>query len=137
MTPEQKIMVQNSFQKVATIADTAAELFYNRLFELDPALKPLFKGDIKEQGRKLMKMIGMAVAGLDELGALIPIIQDLGKRHITYGVKDDDYDTVAEALLWTLEKGLGADFTPEVKLAWTAVYQVLAKVMKEGAAVAA
>src|SRR5215216_5637091 len=122
MTPEQKDIVQSSFKKVAPIADTAAELFYNRLFELDPALKPLFKGDMKEQGRKLMKMIGMAVTGLDELGKLIPVIQDLGRRHITYGVKDDDYNTVAEALLWALEKGLGDDFTPEVKKAWTAVY---------------
>jgi hemoglobin-like flavoprotein len=135
MTPEQKVMVQNSFQKVVPIADTAAELFYNRLFELDPALKPLFKGDIKEQGRKLMKMIGMAVTGLDELSTLIPVVQGLGKRHITYGVKDEDYNTVGEALLWTLEKGLGDDFTPEVKQAWTDVYVVLASVMKEGAAV--
>ena len=137
MTPEQKVMVQRSFQKVVPIADTAAELFYNRLFELDPALKPLFKSDIKEQGRKLMKMIGLAVTGLDELNTLVPILQDLGKRHITYGVTVDHYNTVGEALLWTLEKGLGADFTPEVKQAWVAVYTVIASVMKDGAAVAA
>jgi hemoglobin-like flavoprotein len=137
MTPDEKVLVQSSFQKVVPIANTAAELFYNRLFELDPALKPLFKNDIKEQGRKLMKMLGMAVDGLDELNTLIPILRGLGKQHITYGVKDNDYNTVGEALLWTLEKGLGADFTPEVKQAWIAVYMVLANVMREGAAVAA
>src|SRR5436853_7044498 len=106
-------MVQKSFEKVALISDVAAELFYKRLFELDPGLEKLFKNDMKEQGRKLMKMIGMAVIGLDTPDALIPIVRDLGRRHLDYGVCNKDYETVGTALLWTLEKGLGSDFTPE------------------------
>lgn len=134
MTPQQIEMVQTSFNKVAPIAEQAADLFYNRLFELDPALKPLFKGDIKEQGRKLMSMIGIAVNGLTNLDALVPAVQDLGKRHVGYGVQDEHYDTVGTALLWTLEQGLGDDFTPDVKEAWTQTYVTLATVMKEAAA---
>jgi hemoglobin-like flavoprotein len=134
MTPEQKTLVQESFKKVVPISDQAAELFYGRLFELDPALKPLFKGDMKQQGRLLMTMIGTAVGGLDDLGAIVPAVQALGVRHKQYGVADKDYDTVAAALLWTLEKGLGAAFTPAVKDAWIAVYGVLAGTMKQAAA---
>ena len=136
MTPEQKTLVQDSFKKVVPISETAAELFYGRLFELDPALKKLFKGDMKEQGRLLMAMIGTAVGGLDDLGAIVPAVQALGVRHKKYGVTDKDYDTVAAALLWTLEKGLGAAFTPAVKDAWVAVYGVLAGTMKQAAAAA-
>jgi hemoglobin-like flavoprotein len=108
-------------------------LFYGRLFEIDPALRPLFKGDIKEQGKKLMVMLASAVRGLDKLDELIPVVRTLGERHIGYGVKDEHYEVVGAALLWTLEKGLGPDFTPETKAAWTAVYGVLASVMKDGA----
>jgi len=133
MTPMQKKLVQSSFAKVVPIAETAAELFYSKLFALDPSLKPLFKGDLKEQGRKLMRMISMAVNGLDRLEALVPAVQDLGRRHVLYGVQPAHYDTVGEALLWTLERGLGPDFTPEVKEAWTVVYGILASVMKEAA----
>lgn len=133
MTPEQKKLVQTTFAKVVPIADTAAELFYGRLFTLDPSLKPMFKSDLKEQGAKLMKMIGAAVNGLDNLPALVPVVQDLGKRHVPYGVKPEHYDTVASALLWTLEKGLGPDFTPAVKDAWATVYGILAGTMKEAA----
>jgi hemoglobin-like flavoprotein len=136
MTPEQKTLVQESFKKVVPIREAAAELFYGRLFETDPTLKKLFKGDMKEQGRKLMGMIGTAVAGLDDLGALVPAVQALGARHKQYGVADKDYDTVAGALLWTLEKGLGDQFTPAVKDAWVAVYGVLAGTMKQAAAAA-
>jgi hemoglobin-like flavoprotein len=136
MTPEQKTLVQESFKKVVPISETAAELFYGRLFELDPGLKKLFKGDMKEQGRLLMTMIGTAVGGLDDLGAIVPAVQALGVRHKKYGVTDKDYDTVAAALLWTLEKGLGAGFTPAVKDAWVAVYGVLGGTMKQAAAAA-
>ena len=136
MTPEQRTLVQESFKKVLPIREAAAELFYGRLFEIAPTLKPLFKGDMKEQGRKLMGMIGTAVAGLDDLGALVPAVQALGVRHKQYGVADKDYDTVAAALLWTLEKGLGDQFTPPVKDAWVAVYGVLAGTMKQAAAAA-
>jgi hemoglobin-like flavoprotein len=137
MTPEQKRLVQTSFAKVAPIADAAAAMFYARLFEIDPALKPLFTTDITEQGRKLMRMLGMAVNGLDRLDALVPVVQQLGIRHKQYGVTDEHYDTVAVALLWTLEQGLGPEFTPDVKDAWVAVYTVLASTMKQAAASAA
>jgi hemoglobin-like flavoprotein len=137
MTSEQKVLVQGTFAKVAPIADDAAAMFYARLFELDPSLRPLFTTDLTEQGRKLMQMIAVAVNGLDRLDELVPAVRQLGIRHARYGVKDQHYDTVAEALLWTLERGPGSDFTPAVKDAWTAVYGVLAATMKEAAAVAA
>jgi hemoglobin-like flavoprotein len=137
MTPADKILVQKTFALVAPIADKAAALFYDRLFELDPTLKSLFKIDLREQGGKLMQMIGLAVNELDALDELVPMVEALGRRHASYGVKDRDYDTVGSALLWTLQQGLGAAFTPEVKSAWTAVYQLLASTMKAGAKSAA
>lgn len=137
ITAAQKDLVQSTFAKVAPIAPQAAEIFYNKLFELDPALKPLFKGDITEQGTKLMTMLAAAVKGLDDLGALVPVVQDLGRRHTGYGVTDEMYDTVAAALLSTLEAGLGDAWNDEVKDAWVAVYTVLATTMKDAAAEAA
>ncbi len=137
MTPEQAVLVKNSWALVIPIADKAAELFYDKLFEMDPELKSLFKGDMTEQGRKLMTMINTAVLGLDKLEAIVPAVEKLGERHVDYGVKDKDYDTVGSALLWTLEAGLGDAFTPEVKEAWTVVYTVLANTMKTAAAKAA
>lgn len=132
LTPQQKTLVQDSWAKVVPISDTAAELFYGRLFEIDPALKPLFAGaSMKEQGKKLMQMITVAVKGLDNLGELVPAAQALGKRHNGYGVKDAHYDTVGTALLWTLEKGLGEHFTPETRTAWTITYTVLSTTMKD------
>jgi hemoglobin-like flavoprotein len=133
MTPREKSLVQETFAKVAPIADTAAALFYGRLFELDPKLKSLFKIDMREQGGKLMQMIGLAVSKLDALDELVPVVEALGRRHVGYGVKEADYDTVGAALLWTLEQGLGPAFTPEVKSAWTTVYGVLASTMKTAA----
>jgi hemoglobin-like flavoprotein len=133
MTPEQAVLVKNSWAQVTPIADKAAELFYGKLFELDPSLKPLFKGDMTEQGRKLMTMINTAVNGLDKLEAIVPAVEQLGERHAGYGVKDKDYDTVGAALLWTLGAGLGDEFTPEVKQAWTVTYGVLANAMKSAA----
>lgn len=133
MTPKQIELVQASWKKVLPIADTAAELFYGKLFSLDPALKPLFKGDMKEQGRKLMTMISVAVNGLTRLETIVPAVQDLGRRHVKYGVKDKHYDTVATALVWTLGQGLGEGFTAEVSDAWVSAYGVLAKTMKDAA----
>ncbi len=130
---KQKRLVQESFAKVEPIAEAAADLFYNKLFELDPGLEALFKGDIKEQGRKLMATLKLAVKGLDDLKKLVPVVQDLGRRHAGYGVKPEHYGTVAVALLWTLEQGLKDDYTPEVKEAWTAVYALLAGTMVEAA----
>jgi len=137
MTPEQAELVKSSWAKVVPIADQAAELFYGKLFELDPSLKPLFKGDMVEQGKKLMKMINTAVNGLDRLDEIVPAVQQLGVRHIGYGVKDEHYDTVGAALLWTLEAGLGDAFTEEVKESWATVYGLLADTMKAAAAEAA
>ena len=135
MTPQQVQLIKQSFAKVEPIAGQAADLFYGRLFEIAPQVRPLFKGDIK--GQKLMSTIALAVGSLDRLPELVPIVQDLGRRHVGYGVKDEHYDSVGQALLWTLDKGLGADFTPEVKEAWTAVYMVLADTMKGAARQAA
>jgi methyl-accepting chemotaxis protein len=131
--PAQRRLVQQSFAKVEPIAEAAAELFYDKLFELDPALKALFKTDIADQGRKLMATLKLAVKGLDDLERLVPVVQDLGRRHAGYGVRRAHYATVAEALLWTLEQGLKDDFTPEVKAAWSAVYGLLAETMTAAA----
>ena len=133
MTPRQKLLVQETFAKVAPIADQAAALFYGRLFETAPALKALFKADMEAQGRKLMQMIGYCVGNLDALDQLVPAVKELGRKHVTYGVRDADYATVGAALLWTLEQGLGPAFTSEVKEAWTDVYQTLASTMLAGA----
>ena len=133
MTGEQIALVQASFRQVVPIADVAAGLFYARLFDLDPSLEALFKGDIAEQGRKLMQMIGLAVKSLDRLDQVLPAVQALGARHVAYGVRDKDYDTVGRALLWTLKRGLGDAFTPEVEAAWAEVYATLAAAMQGGA----
>jgi hemoglobin-like flavoprotein len=132
----QKALVQTTFAQVRPIADAAAAMFYRRLFELDPTLRPLFKGDMEEQGRKLMEMIDMAVKGLDRPEALLPALAALGRRHAGYGVKESDYETVGEALLWTLEQGLGPSFTPEIREAWAALYRFVADMMREGAVAA-
>jgi hemoglobin-like flavoprotein len=134
MTPYQISLVQKSWKQVLPVSDAAAEMFYTRLFHLDPALRPLFKGDMKEQGRKLVGMISTAVNGLPQLPSIVPAVKDLGRRHARYGVKPQHYDTVAVALLWTLGQGLGDAFTPEVKAAWTETYGVLAETMKDAAA---
>jgi hemoglobin-like flavoprotein len=137
MTPKQVALVQVSWERVIPLSEDAAQLFYDRLFSLDPALKPLFRGDMKDQGRKLMNMIGFAVKGLTRLDAIAPGLQALGRRHAGYGVQDSHYDTVAHALLWTLSQGLGQSFTGEVREAWSAAYGVLANTMKDAAKVAA
>ena len=134
MTPKQIDLVRESWAKVVPIADQAAAAFYARLFELDPSLRSLFKSDMKAQGRKLMSMIGTVVANLRNLSTIVPVIEDLGRRHVGYGVKPAHYDTVAEALLWTLEKGLGDAFTSETREAWTRAYVILAEVMQSAAA---
>lgn len=134
MTPQQITLVQTSWQQVVPIADTAAGLFYGKLFELDPDLKHLFKNDITEQGRKLMAMISTVVSKLDQLADIVPAVQDLGRRHVAYGVEEKHYDTVGAALIWTLGAGLGAAFTDEVKEAWVTAYTILAGAMKEAAA---
>jgi hemoglobin-like flavoprotein len=133
MTPAQVTLVKDSFAKVVPIAEQAAELFYGKLFELNPAYKELFTGDMKEQGKKLMTMIGTAVNSLDRLEEIVPAVQDLGRRHVDYGVKNEDYAVVGEALIWTLGQGLGDDFTDDAKAAWIEVYTVLADTMIKAA----
>ena len=133
MTPKQIALVQESWQKVLPIAPQAAEIFYSTLFELDPSLKSMFKGDITEQGKKLMAMLDTAVKSLDKPEALIPAVEKLGIGHVQYGVKPAHYDTVGEALLKTLELGLGDAFNTPLKRAWTAVYKKLATTMKNAA----
>lgn len=137
MNQEQMKLVQESFAKVLPIADIAADLFYTRLFELDPALRHMFPRDLAEQKHKLMMTLKFAVNSLARLNELVPAVQDLGRRHGGYGVKPEHYDTVGAALIWTLEQGLGATFTPQVKAAWVAVYTLLANTMQQAAAQAA
>jgi len=129
MTPDQVKAIQDSFAKVVPISQQAAAMFYGRLFEIAPAVRPLFRGDIEEQGRKLMAMLGAVVNGLGNLETLLPAASALAKRHIDYGVKANDYEPVGAALLWTLERGLGPQWTPALKAAWTEAYTVLADFM--------
>lgn len=131
MRPDTVRHVQDSWKLVAPIAPQAAALFYSELFVRDASLRKLFKGDMVQQGARLMQMIGVAVSKLDAPDVLIPVLQGLGRRHGGYGVADKDYGTVGAALLATLEKGLGPAFTPEVRAAWTEIYGVMAAVMKE------
>ncbi|TJY58173.1 hemin receptor [Sinimarinibacterium sp. CAU 1509] len=130
MTPTQVALVKSTWAQVLPIQDQAATLFYNKLFELDPRVQSMFRGDLPTQGKKLMRMLDIAVRGLDHFHALLPALKDLGRRHTQYGVRSDDYGTVALALLWTLEQGLGDAFTAEVRSAWTEVYTELATAMQ-------
>lgn len=130
MNERQVELVQATFRLVQPIAADAARLFYARLFELDPTLRPLFKHDLSEQGNKLMTALAFVVRGLRAPHVILPVVRDLGRRHAAYGVRDDHYATVGEALLWTLERGLGETFTPEVRGAWAAAYTLLADEMK-------
>ena len=129
MTADEVNAIQDSFAKVAPISELAAELFYGRLFEIAPEVKPLFKGDMKMQGRKLMTTLGVVVNGLDNLESILPAASALAKRHVTYGVKPGDYRPVGEALLWTLERGLGEAWTPPLAAAWTSAYGVISEFM--------
>lgn len=131
MTEKEISLVQDSFGKVAPIADKAAEIFYAKLFELDPSLKSLFKSDMKDQGAKLMQMIGVAVNGLSNLEAIVPAVQELGKRHKGYNVPKESYTTVGNALIYTLGAGLGDAFTDETKDAWIKTYTLLSTTMIE------
>lgn len=137
MTPHQIDLVQQSFAEVKPIAAAAADLFYRRLFTLDPSLRPMFKGDLTRQGQMLMSMIGAAVNGLRNLENLTPVVRQLGSRHADYGVRKEHYATVGSALIWTLDQGLGDKFTPEVRDAWAGAYRLLSEVMQHGAMVPA
>jgi hemoglobin-like flavoprotein len=129
MTPDQVTLVQQSFAKVAPISETAAMLFYDRLFEIAPSVVPMFPSDMKEQRKKLMATLAVVVSGLTNLEAVLPAASALAKRHVSYGAKPEHYPVVGGALLWTLEKGLGEGWTPEVASAWTAAYGTLSGYM--------
>jgi hemoglobin-like flavoprotein len=129
VTPDQIAAIQESFAKVVPISEQAAMLFYGRLFKIAPAIKPLFRGDMVEQGRKLMATLSVVVTGLANLESLLPAASALAKRHVGYGVKAADYQPVGAALLWTLERGLGEQWTPQLAAAWTEAYTVLANFM--------
>src|SRR5262245_30195872 len=126
LTQQQIALVKETFQEIVPMTDVAADLFYSRLFLMDPTLKAVFRGNLKAQERELMKMLAVAVAALDDVEKILPAVEDLGRRHVQYGVKREHYETVGAALLWTLEEGLGDQFTPRVKEAWTALYQLVA-----------
>jgi nitric oxide dioxygenase len=129
MTPEQIKLVQESFAKVVPISEVAADIFYTRLFELAPQVRALFKGDMVEQGRKLMAMLRTVVSLLDKPDVLVPAAQRLAERHVGYGAVPAHYAVVGQALIDTLAKGLGDAFTPETRAAWTAAYGLLSSVM--------
>ena len=129
MTPDQVALVQQSFARVAPISETAAVLFYDRLFEIAPSVSPLFPADMREQRKKLMATLAVVVGGLSNLETVLPAASALAKRHVSYGAKAEHYPVVGAALLWTLEKGLGDGWTPDVAAAWTAAYGTLSGYM--------
>ena len=133
MNQQQIHLVRSTFALVQPIAGDAAALFYDNLFKADPALRPLFKGDMTHQGQRLMGMIGSALQMLERPAALLPVLRSLGARHAGYRVREEHYDTVGSALILTLEQGLGAAFTPEARAAWIELYGVIAGTMREGA----
>ena len=134
MTTAQIALVRDSFSRIAEHADQIGLAFYDTLFRINPASRALFPPNIDLQARKLMDMLGSIVEGLDDPEGLEKMSRELGRRHVGYGVTDKDYGTVATALLWTLEQGLGPAFTPPVKQAWTETYLTLAGVMRDAAA---
>jgi hemoglobin-like flavoprotein len=133
MTRETIDLVRTSFAHVLPISDAAADLFYDRLFTLDPSLRQLFADDLRQQKRALMATLQVAVEYLDRPGQLVPIVEQLGVRHARYGVQTAHYQTVGSALLWTLEQGLGAAFTPELRGAWAAAYGLISGAMMDAA----
>jgi nitric oxide dioxygenase len=129
MTPDQVELVQQSFAKVVPISETAAVLFYDRLFEIAPAVKAMFPADMTEQRKKLMMMLAAVVNGLGNLESILPAASALAKRHVSYGARAEHYPVVGAALLWTLEKGLGEAWTPEMAAAWASAYGTLSGFM--------
>jgi nitric oxide dioxygenase len=129
MTPDQVKLVQQSFAKVAPISETAAVLFYDRLFEIAPQVKAMFPADMTEQRKKLMATLAVVVNGLGNLESILPAASALARRHVSYGARAEHYPAVGAALLWTLEKGLGDAWTPETAAAWTAAYGALSGFM--------
>ena len=135
LTSQQRTHVRETWAQVVPIAPTAARLFYGRLFEIAPSLRPLFRhADMDAQGNKLLQVLGFAVAHLDKLDTLAQTVEALGRRHATYGVEDRDYAAVGDALIWTLQQGLGEAFTEEARVAWTTTFQLIAGIMRSSVA---
>ncbi len=133
ITPEDIDNVQDSFALIFRAGDQFGTLFYQRLFQVAPEVRPLFKGDMSDQQAKMMQILSMAVLDLNDTKTIIPMIQDLGRRHVDYGVERHHYEIVGTTLLWTLEQALEERFTPEIKTSWAKVYSLLSSVMIEGA----
>jgi hemoglobin-like flavoprotein len=134
MSPQEKVSLKQSWQKVLPMADDAARLFYDRLFQIDPTTRPLFQAtNLKDQRQKLIQALTVVVRSIDHMEGLAPTLADLGRRHAQYGVSKAHYDSVGEALLWTLEQGLGSAWTLELRAAWTSAYDMLADIMRGGA----
>lgn len=134
MTPLRIKMVQDSFRQVVPMSAQAAAMFYDRLFEIAPEVRPLFPTDLAEQKKKLMTMLAIAVHNLHHVDTISAAVQALAKRHVGYGVTAAHYEPVGHALIWTLGKGLGGDFTPELKEAWIATFAMISAVMTTAAA---
>ncbi len=133
MTPAQIAQIRESWNQIQPVAGNVAQLFYGKLLELDPTLKPMFANDMNERGEKLIKVMTIAVNSLDRMATIKPTVREIGKRHVGYGIKQHHYNTVAAAFLWTLEQALGARFTSEVRDAWIEMYNAISTTMKEGA----
>lgn len=133
ITPRQIQLIQQSFAKVEPISDKAAEIFYNKLFEYEPSVRPMFKSNMQNQGRKLMSTLKVAVKALNDLDGLVPVLQKMAVKHVDYGVRAEHYTPVGNALLYALKVGLGEDWTPELRQAWVEVYRLIAKTMKDAA----
>jgi hemoglobin-like flavoprotein len=131
MTPEQVQIIRLTFSQAMSSKDKVGRMFYDRLFEIAPETRPMFKGDIDAQSRKLMDTLALAIGMLRDMPTLVATLQALAKRHVAYGVRDEHYDTVGAALLWTLEKALGSAFTPEARTAWATLYGAVAKIMRD------
>ena len=134
MTPEQKMLIRSTFQVLASDADTLAARFYCRLFELDPSMRSMFKISIRQQGHKFMDMLNSVVESLEQLDEVVTVVWQSGKRHGGYGVREEHYDTVREALFGAIAEQLGEQYTPAVEAAWKEVYDLMAATMKQAAA---
>lgn len=133
MNASEIALVKQTFEKTVPLGDKVAEIFYEELFAIDPDLRGLFKGDMREQGGKLLTALAMVVRNLDRTDVIVPAAENLAVRHLDYGVTSEHYPLVGDALMRTLQKGLGPEFTPDVRQAWTAAYQLLSDVMRAAA----
>jgi hemoglobin-like flavoprotein len=133
MTKERIQLLQQNLLRLLSVSDLTGQLFYKRLFELDPSIRSMFKADMQEMTRQLMQTVGMIVTGLSTPGEVMSLVAEYGRKHVEYGVVEAHYETVCTALLWTLEQILGSEFTPESHAAWAEAYDFIAKLMKDAA----